>query len=41
MEYPMAIVKISVQGRVVPVEAAVSDKLAHSVLLGTDVPELN
>ena len=34
--YPVA----TVQGKVVSVEAAVSDKLPHSVLLGTDVPEL-
>ena len=40
VEYPVATVEISGQGRVVIVEAAVSDKLPHSVLLGTDVPEL-
>ena len=41
VEYPVTTVKIfSVQGKVVMVEAAVSDKLPHSVLLGTDVPEL-
>ena len=38
--YPVATEKISLQERVVTVEAAVSDKLPHSVLLGTDVPEL-
>ena len=40
VEYPVATVEIRVQGRRVAVEAAVSDKLPHSVLLGTDVPEL-
>ena len=40
VEYPVATVKIRVQGRRVTVEAAVSDKLPHSVLLETDVPEL-
>ena len=40
VEYPVATVEIRVQGRRVTVEAAVSDKLPHSVLLGTDVPEL-
>ena len=39
-EYPVATVKIRVQERKVTIEAAVSDKLPHSVLLGTDVPEL-
>jgi len=39
-EYPVANVEISVQERVIMVEAAVSDKLPHTVLLGTDVPEL-
>ena len=40
VEYPVATVEIRVQGRKVTVEVAVSDKLPHSVLLGTDVPEL-
>ena len=38
--YPVATVEISVQGKVCSVEAAVSDKLPHSVLLGSDVSEL-
>ena len=40
VEYPVARIEIRVQGQRVIVEAAVSDKLPHSVLLGTDVPEL-
>ena len=40
VEYPVATVEIGVQGRRVTVEAAMSDKLPHSVLLGTNVPEL-
>ena len=40
VEYPVATVRIGVQGRRVTVEAAVLDKLPHSVLLGIDVPEL-
>ena len=32
VEYPVATVKIGVQGRRVTVKAAVSDKLPHSVL---------
>jgi len=40
VKYPVATVKIGVRGRVVSVEAAVSDKLPHSVLLGTNVLEL-
>jgi len=39
-EYPVANVEISVQGRVIMVEVAVSDKLPHAILLGTDVLEL-
>jgi len=38
--YPVARIEIRVRGQRVTVEAAVSDKLPHSVLLGTDVPEL-
>ena len=38
--YPVVTVEISGQGKVVSVEAAVSDKLPHSVLLGIDVPEM-
>ena len=40
VEYPVATVEIRVQGRRVTVEAAVSDRLPHSVLLGTNVLEL-
>ena len=40
VEYPVARIEIKVRGQGVTVEAAVSDKLPHSVLLGTDVPEL-
>ena len=40
MEYHVARIEIRVWGQRVTVEAAVSDKLPHSVLLGTDVPEL-
>ena len=38
VKYPVSTVEISVQGKVVLVEAAVVDKLPHSVLLGTDTP---
>ena len=38
--YPLANVKLEVQGVTVTVEAAVSETLPQSVLLGTDVPEL-
>lgn len=38
--YPVAEVKLSVAGRKIIVEAAVSDTLPQSVLLGVDVPEL-
>ena len=40
VEYPVVTVEIRVQGIRVTIEPAVSDKLPHSVLLGTDVPEL-
>ena len=40
VEYPVATVEIGVQGRRVTVEAAASEKLPHSVLLGTNVLEL-
>ena len=40
VEYPVATVEITVQGRRVTVEAGVLDKLPHSVLLVTNVPEL-
>ena len=40
VEYPVATVEISVQRKVVTAEVAVSDKLPHLVLLGTDVPNL-
>jgi len=40
VKYPVATVQIGVRGRTVSVEAAMSDKLPHLVLLGTDVPEL-
>jgi len=38
--YPLANVELEVQGVTVTVEAAVSNTLPQSVLLGTDVPEL-
>ncbi len=38
--YPVAKVDLSVEGREITVEAAVSDTLPQSVLLGVDVPEL-
>ena len=38
--YPLANVDLEVQGVTVTVEAAVSEILPQSVLLGTDVPEL-
>ena len=40
VSYPLASVELEVQGNVLTVEAAVSDKLPSSVLLGTDVPNL-
>ena len=40
VEYPVATVEIRVQGRRVTIEAAVSDKLPHSELLGIGVPQL-
>ena len=39
--YPLARVKLEVKGRASIVEAAVSDTLPRSVLLGTDVPDLS
>ena len=39
--YPVASVELEVQGRVLTVEAAVSNQLPLSVLLGTDVPGLS
>ena len=38
--YPLASVKIEIDGMSLPVTAAVANKLPVSVLLGTDVPEL-
>jgi len=38
--YPLADVDLEIERRVVTVEAAVSETLPQSVLLGTDVPEL-
>ena len=38
--YPVASVKIEIQGNTFTVEAGVSDRLPQSVLLGTDVPGL-
>ena len=38
--YPLALVRISVDGRILNVEAAASTTLPVSVLLGTDVPQL-
>ena len=40
MAYPLADVDLEIEGKVVTVEAAVSETLPQSVLLGTDVPEL-
>ena len=39
--YPLARVELEVEGRSLTVEAAVSDTLPQSVLLGTDVPDLS
>ena len=39
--YPVATVEIQVNGKQIVVEAAVSDTLPRSVLLGTDVQELS
>uniref|UniRef100_A0A1X7VUY5 CCHC-type domain-containing protein n=1 Tax=Amphimedon queenslandica TaxID=400682 RepID=A0A1X7VUY5_AMPQE len=41
VSYPVAVVEIDVGRKLLQVEAAVSDTLPRSVLLGTDVPELN
>ena len=41
MTYPLARVELEVEGRALIVEAAVSDTLPQSVLLGTDVPDLS
>jgi len=38
VRYPVVTVEISILGKVVIVEAAVLNKLPHSILLGTDVP---
>ena len=38
--YPLAEVGVEVDGKVIKVDAAVSESLPVSVLLGTDVPEL-
>ena len=38
--YPMAQVHLEIHGHSIEVEAAVSDTLPMSVLLGTDVPQL-
>ena len=38
--YPLAQIKVEVDGHALDVEAAVSDTLPVSMLLGTDVPEL-
>ena len=38
--YPLAQIKVELDGRTLDVEAAVSDTLPVSMLLGTDVPEL-
>ena len=38
--YPLATISLEVEGRPIEVEAAVSDTLPMSVLLGTDIPEL-
>ena len=39
--YPIAEVELQVEGRLITVEAAVSDTLPRAVLLGTDVPEMS
>ena len=39
--YPLARVELEVEGRALTVEAAVSDTLPQSILLGTDVPDLS
>ena len=39
--YPLARVELEVEGQALTVEAAVSDTLPQSVLLGTDVPDLS
>ena len=39
--YPLARVELEVEGRALIVEAAVSDTLPQSVLLGTDIPDLS
>ncbi|XP_011405989.1 PREDICTED: zinc finger and SCAN domain-containing protein 16-like [Amphimedon queenslandica] len=41
VSYPVAVVEIDVGGKLLQVEATVSDTLPRSVLLGTNVPELN
>ena len=41
VSYPLAEVELQVEGRLITVEAAVSDTLPRSVLLGTDVPEMS
>ena len=38
--YPLAQVELQVEGKLLMVEATVSDTLPRSVLLGTDVPQL-
>ena len=38
--YPLAKISLEVEGRSIEVEAAISETLPMSVLLGTDVPEL-
>ena len=40
ISYPVALVDLLIKGRKITVEAAVSDTLPQSVLLGVDVPEL-
>ena len=39
--YPLALISLEVGGHLIEVEAAVSDSLPMSVLLGTDTPELS
>ena len=41
MLYPLAQVELELDGVAIQVEAAVSESLPVSVLLGTDVPELS
>ena len=39
--YPLAQVQVKIDGKELDIEAAVSETLPMSVLLGTDIPELS